>query len=363
MIEALVGQVYEAALSPGLWPETVRRISDGFGAKVGVLHLDRSARSVHGWARGIDPDTWTGRPEDKDPKANPSLRIALAAPLCALIDRRAFIDDAGFDRYPMARNFFAPNRMFHLMVSTLQRDAGSASVLFVARERAQAAFEPGDRAQAAALANHLGRAMRTYRALQLAEARTLAFAQALERLATGVVLTDASLRVLHANPAVERMFEAGDGVGLRLGRLVLSDRRAQRRLELAAAQASEPARRLAEVQFEAWRRGRAPLRVTVLPAVGEAVAVAPPARLLILVGDPEAQDAPRAEALAAAFDLSAAEARVATLAAAAVPTREIAARLGLSENTVKTHLKTVYLKTGARSRAGFVRLALAQAPI
>ena len=54
---------------------------------------------------------------------------------------------------------------------------------------------------------------------------------------------------------------------------------------------------------------------------------------------------------------------MAALAAVAASTRDIAARLGLSENTVKTHLKAVYLKTDARSRAGLVRLALAQAPI
>jgi DNA-binding CsgD family transcriptional regulator len=200
--------------------------------------------------------------------------------------------------------------------------------------------------------------MRTYRTLRLAEARTLAFAQALERLATGVVLTDASLLILHANPAVERMFQAGDGVGLRLGRLVLGDRRAQRQLELAAARLSGGG--FGDVQLDVWRRGRAPLRVTVLPAVGDSArAVAARAQLLILIGDPEEQVAPRVATMAAAFGLSAAEARVAALAAAAASTREIAERLGLSENTVKTHLKTVYLKTGARSRAELVRLALA----
>ena len=45
MIEALVAQVYEAGLSPELWPETVREVSDAFGgAKVGLLHRTLTGR-------------------------------------------------------------------------------------------------------------------------------------------------------------------------------------------------------------------------------------------------------------------------------------------------------------------------------
>ena len=65
--------------------------------------------------------------------------------------------------------------------------------------------------------------------------------------------------------------------------------------------------------------------------------------------------------IAASFGVTPAEARVAALVATAAPTREIADRLGLSENTVKTHLKAVFLKTGARNRADLMRLMLGAA--
>ena len=196
-----------------------------------------------------------------------------------MIDRRVFIDDAGVHKHPVDRNLFEPNRMFHLLFSTVQRDSGSASFFLIGR-REQPAFEPDDQSKASLLSEHIGRAMRTYRALGQAEARTLAFAQALERLATGVVLTDANLRVLQANPAGERIFEAGDGVELRLGRVVLADRWAQRQLELAAARLSDAAQRFGDAHLDAWRHGRAPLHVTVLPAIGNTVALAPRARVL-----------------------------------------------------------------------------------
>ena len=65
--------------------------------------------------------------------------------------------------------------------------------------------------------------------------------------------------------------------------------------------------------------------------------------------------------LADTVDLTPAELRVAAYAAEAASTREIAACLGLSENTVKTHLKSVYLKTQTSSRAELVRLVLRSA--
>ncbi len=60
----------------------------------------------------------------------------------------------------------------------------------------------------------------------------------------------------------------------------------------------------------------------------------------------------------AAHGLTAREMEVAALAMGRMPTRDIAARLFISENTVKTHLRNVFRKTGATSR-GELRRRLA----
>lgn len=360
---AFLAGVYEAGLNPEAWPDAVDLISKGFGnAKVGLLHFNRLSLSLEGWTHDLDPETWRTRSSAyHDPRNNPSVRIALSMPVGQVLDRRRFIDDSGFDQHPMKLNFFAPNRMFHLMLSTVQREPDSASFLLISRPREAEAFEPREILLGSMLADHVGRAMRTYCALQLADSRALAFDRALDRLSAGVVLVDASLRVLHANAAAGRMLEAGDGVALRLGRVSFSDPRAQQKL--AAMRLSDPARGIVDIEMQARRRELPALRVTIFPALGEAAAIAPRSRLLILIRDPEQDAAAKSVArLASAFGLTPSEVRVAALAAAAASTREISACLGSSENTVKTHLKMIYLKTGTSRRAEFVRLVLAQSP-
>jgi DNA-binding CsgD family transcriptional regulator len=47
---------------------------------------------------------------------------------------------------------------------------------------------------------------------------------------------------------------------------------------------------------------------------------------------------------------------VARLLAADIPLKEIASRLFISLNTVKTHVRYIFKKTGARTRADLARL-------
>jgi DNA-binding CsgD family transcriptional regulator/PAS domain-containing protein len=365
MIEDCIGSIYDAALSPEHWDGAVQQIGATFGAKVLLLHGGLRCLDDGGgaWSHGIDPATYNGPQELRTPEHNPGLRVALAAPVGHIFDRREFITDDGMDRHPVARDFFRPNGMFHLMASPVQKDAESVSLFFVARPREGHAFEGREPDALAALANHVGRAMRTHRALRLAEARGVAFAQALERLRHGVILADAALRVLHANRAAEVMLDAGEGLARRLGRLTLGDLRAQAALEAAARRLAGPRPELGETRIALPRPDGRPSRVvTVLPALGDGPsAIAPRAQLLILVADPEGGAAPDAAALARAFGLTAAEGRVAVLAAAGTGVDAIAARLGVSGNTVKAQLKAVYLKTGAANRAELLRLALAAA--
>jgi DNA-binding CsgD family transcriptional regulator len=364
MIEDCIGPVYEAALSPEHWDDVVDGIGRTFGAKVLLLHgaLDCLADGGGGWSSGVDPDSYRSTPHLMRPENNAALRVALAAPVGHIFDRREFITDEGMDRHRVARDFFRPNGMFHLMASPVQKDAASVSLFFVARLRGQAAFDGREPAALAALAAHVGRAMRTHRALRLSEARGLAFARALERLRHGVILADAGLRVLHANRAAEAMLEAADSLARRFGRLALADPRAQSALETAARRLVGPD--LGETRIPLPRPGGRPTRMlTVLPALGDGPSVvAPGARLLILVANLDGAVAPDPAALARAFSLTAAEARVATLAATGTQVELIAARLGISANTVKAQLKSVYLKTGAANRAELLRLALAAAP-
>ena len=65
-----------------------------------------------------------------------------------------------------------------------------------------------------------------------------------------------------------------------------------------------------------------------------------------------------ARAMEALYDLAPGEAAVAALLAEGLPLPEIAARLGMTRETVRTYLKRAYVKTGTASQAELATLVL-----
>jgi DNA-binding CsgD family transcriptional regulator len=80
------------------------------------------------------------------------------------------------------------------------------------------------------------------------------------------------------------------------------------------------------------------------------------ARLLVLVIDPGARTLAAATVLQAAFGLTPAEARVATLIGSGLGGPQAAQALGVSPTTVKTHLARCFEKLGVRSQVELARM-------
>ena len=66
--------------------------------------------------------------------------------------------------------------------------------------------------------------------------------------------------------------------------------------------------------------------------------------------------------LRAAFELTAAEAKLTRLLASGNSSTEIARALSIQPNSVRVHLKSIYAKTGAHSQAELVRMLLSAGP-
>lgn len=82
------------------------------------------------------------------------------------------------------------------------------------------------------------------------------------------------------------------------------------------------------------------------------------ARVLVHIVDPEAKTRLQAHYLQQIFGLTDAETRIAALIGS-LNLPEIARVLGISTNTVKTHVGRSFGKTGVRSQAGLARLIAA----
>jgi DNA-binding CsgD family transcriptional regulator len=191
-------------------------------------------------------------------------------------------------------------------------------------------------------------------------------ARVLQLMPSAALLLDGRQRIVHANPAAELLLRAGDGLmsvsngGLHLSAALLGER-------LALARNLAQALRVADGSGDLLGE---PLRVTRLSGAGSLLVVPVPlpppdfslwelsdsARLLVLVIDPGARNLAAATVLQAAFGLTPAESRVATLVGSGLSGPQAAQVLGVSPTTVKTHLARCFEKLGVRSQVELARM-------
>ncbi len=362
MDDRLIPAIYEAALEPERWNSLFAQLSEELDGA--AVYLGQAFTDCFGigdfWTVGVDPSGWD-RFDERDQSAQSNRTLAaLLRSEGRVVDRREIIPDAEVGNDQLSRIFLAENGLFHAAVSVVQRDEQVASTLWIARDQARpiegASFE-----RIRLLAPHFGQAMRMHRALKRSTSETAMFRSVLDGLPQGAALLDGDLRLLYVNAAAECALEAGRGLVQRFGRLSATAPHLQRALQ-------DHARRLTD-RSEDLRIGSLILRdaegepawrLTLAPAVGtSAHGLAVGTRMIALIDDlSRTPDGPGAETLTAWFGLTPAEARVAALSARALRPAEIAATIGVSINTVKTHLKVVHARLGVHSQAGLVRTVL-----
>ncbi|HLH87566.1 MAG TPA: LuxR C-terminal-related transcriptional regulator [Xanthobacteraceae bacterium] len=185
-------------------------------------------------------------------------------------------------------------------------------------------------------------------------------------LAAAVVLVDAAGRAAFANPAARKLFD--DGVIRRgaSGGLALPDAQANRALREALR---APCRRAGArptgmaIPFTAPTNARWLAQFCALVRRDQPAALAPRSPVAALhVSQLTLAPHPAVAIMVALYGLTAGEQRVLSVLLNGSGVPQAARELDLSPSTVKTHLRNLFAKTGARRQADLVRLACACAP-
>lgn len=179
-----------------------------------------------------------------------------------------------------------------------------------------------------------------------------------ESRSRALMLLAADLEVLFCNRAAAEIVEARQGVCIRAGRFALTDaERHERLLEAAASLIQSP---LPFDRLEPVILFLRPARdIGAMQLVVEACAPAGTRGGSVLLVSLHAQSRPRRISrgfLARAFRLTASEAEVVVELFDGLSIPVVAARLGVSINTVKTHLKNVFMKCEVRSQGELIKL-------
>lgn len=187
---------------------------------------------------------------------------------------------------------------------------------------------------------------------------------ALDRMPSPVAIVREGGRIHSANAAARAILSRADGLCTQGGVLTAMHpddaRRLAARLMAALAQAraaaDRPAPRSSSNVVVRRERG-APLEVVFLP-ITEVSAFAPSGHVMAVIYDPDRAVMLDEDLVARMYGLTATEAEVAVALATGRSLTNIAADRGCSEQTVRTHLKRIFGKTGLTRQTELVRVLL-----
>jgi DNA-binding CsgD family transcriptional regulator/PAS domain-containing protein len=355
---------YEAPDHPEGWGRFLARLADVLGGVVpGVfVHEIATDRPLLAQTLGGDP-SWTRAYEEHFAKLDLRRRRIRTLPGATTFIGSTLVSDATLEASEFYQDFLRPQGFFHLAGGVALRTHEELAVLRVVRPRTARPFDADDLALIDAILPHVGRALTVQRRLLTAEARCDDQRFALDNLPGGVLLLDASRRLLAANVAAETLLAARDGIVLERGTIRTLDATDNAHLGLLVAAAATPTSATAHTRPHALpirrRTGERTLVLLVAPLRGTLLrGAAAHATVVVFVNDLAACPAGDPTALEEHLGLSPAEARVTLALARGATVAEAAKALGVTEHTARTQLKRALARTGTRRQSELVRLAL-----
>jgi DNA-binding CsgD family transcriptional regulator len=362
-VESLLPLIYAAAADGDVWPTLPRHLAEHIDADAMlVCNVPAETMSpVRVWPHGLDSAAVAAFMEKGviDPSRFSSALLVLPAEPIA--KRRTSGSAADLMADLGSSILLRPQDPVDGQVGTLLRRAGICWTVAYFAAPSRGSLDASRKRLLEAVLPHLRRAAALHQRLVQLRDDALILSDALELLALGVLTVDADLAVLFANAQAMDTVARGDGLHRSGGRLVLGDPALQQRLKTAVARTAAGQANVETAWFCVRRpSGAPPFTLVVAPvATGPNTTVKRPpgGAATILVTDPASQEQlPPAAHLAQRFGLTATEAAVARLAAMGRGMPFVAEALGVSLNTVRTHLKAVYGKTEVNQQAGLARL-------
>lgn len=253
-----------------------------------------------------------------------------------------------------------PYNIHHILGLDLETANGGEACLRLTRPEHSPPFQQSTQDLIKQLAPHLQRAISIYGRMQQIESERALYADAISELSLAALVTDATGQILLANPIARARLKEGDGIVERRGKLRLTRKEEDSLLqthigETAAATMLQQA--VIPRSMAITRPGKASLGLVVRP--GNHLTDYPQGpTVAIFLSDPDRPTRAPRQALTELFGLTAAEAGLAIALANGLSLEQASQRLGISRNTGRAHLRSIFSKTGVSQQTMLVRLVL-----
>jgi len=355
----------------------VSQVAASFGSSKGLLFTPFLAPQQGGliFAVGIEESAlqlWASSYIDKDILALRAQARGMWRKGEVLLDQE-LVPRREFLASPFYKEFLSKIGMGRVCVGIVFEGTPGlpATSLSIFRDACEPAFDESDAKWMKLVAAHISRGLGLMQRLDTARLQNTSLLASFDRLAFGVVLLNAEMQVLHHNDAARKVLERRDGIFIGANRQLenssgtgggksLSSWLAKVRDTPTAEQGHflEECRVLRNV----GKRHYAVQCADVLAASPwTAGSDSDTVRYIVFIVDPAALQLPSTSRLAGLFGLTPSQARVAREFSKGGTYEQVARRMRIAVETVRSHVKDIYPKTRVNRQADLVRLVLSLA--
>jgi len=365
LLSQLIGDIYDAALDSSLWAGVLRQATQFVGGTgAGIYWKDISVQGELHYAYNVEPSSVDAY-FNHYIRFDPSLTAQFFFKVGEIYNTTNVLPYDEFVETTFYKEWVRPNGWADHLAATLDKTATSFAQFGVFRSERQGLADDNMRQRMQLLVPHVRRAVLIGNVIDLHKEKAGNLSDALDRLGAGVFLVDEHCRIAFANLAAQALLDQATILRTANNNLIAVDPDAARVLRNVVTAASGGdgavgadgvAIPLSSKPGENWVADILPLTSGMRRHAGglhSAVAAVFVRRASMAATYP-------IEAAARQFRLTPSEVRVLDAVMKVSGVSEIAETLGIGEATVKTHLQSIFGKTGLRRQADLIKLVAAQ---
>ncbi len=362
---ALLDAVYATSAVPDAWPAFLVLLNDVMHGAGAVLFAQDATGQVEFMEEGGFEDGVVTAYNERYSAKNVWLERITNRPGEVVLGHE-LLPSTQFENTEFYADWLRPYGLYDSIGGVLAAtDRGARSHVSVIRRKDGGLITHEETATFRMLMPHILRAVQISRQLANTRLQVAGALQGLRDLGVGLIIVDKRMGVLFASDAAERILRDGAGLTVSGGMLrargpLITDRLVKLIAEAGRTGVGAVDGGAGGVLRLPRRPGQRPLSALVCPMRFDVPDLERRGVAIVFVADPEVRQMVPEARLSALYDLTPAEARLVAALAGGASLRSHADATGTSINTVKTHLRHVLDKTGARGQSDLIRLMLSE---
>ena len=370
-IHDVIDVIYEQAAGNGDWRQPLSMIQDLVSSKGAFFtghDIVGGKPTFRLSSRGL-----IATEDDYDLKmyrANERIKLLLKHPTGSSITGGELTTDADFERSAFYLSFMKQHDLFHTGGTILENNYLKALTFGAIREKSAGDFTSAEMKDLSILARHAHRALKVREVIEDRDAAYRVRDELADKINAGMFTLDREGRVLATNVEADAVLNDLDGVSIVKDRLAFEAPTANAHLRHILYSQTGSGMEEADDDpppnmFGVNRpSGETPYWVTWMPATDTRSILTshfsglPQPAVLVFVTDSARRWTVSIDTLKEHFGLTDREACIVAALVSGETTEEIGRSHEISINTIKTHLKRIFDKTGTASQIALVRLVL-----